>query len=127
MGASVRLLDGWYKEESDERESWHWITRRARISLSPLPGRGRLDLRVMAPLDVEPAPLIAVSVDGNVIDRFVPHAREFQRDYIINSGGKTHEVMIDLSRTVNPSAAHLTEDTRDLGLKFHSILWGASD
>ena len=125
VGASVQLLDGWYKEEFDERESWRWTARRARMSLSPLPGRGKLELRVMAPLDVEPAPLMAVVVDGSVIDRFVPNAREFRRQYIIHSEGMAHEVIIDLSRTINPSGAHLTDDPRDLGLKFHSILWGA--
>jgi hypothetical protein len=125
-GASVQLLDGWYAEEHDDHESWRWMSRHARVSLLPLPGRGRLDLTLMAPLDIAAAPLITVMVDGNVIDRYLPSRREFQSTYIISSGGKRHDVTIDVSQTVNPRAAHLAEDPRNLGLKLHSILWGAA-
>jgi hypothetical protein len=81
----------------------------------------------MAPLDVESAPAISIGVDGDVIDHFVPREREFERHYIINGGGKSHIVTIDVSNTINPGLSRLSHDPRDLGLKIHSVLWGATD
>ncbi len=126
VGTSVQLLDGWYQQESDQHESWRWMGRQSRILVSPLRGRGELDLDLMAPLDVESPPSVVVRFDGEIIDRFAPTTRNFSRKYVVNIiGGAQRIFTMDVDRTVNPARAHLGADRRDLGLKLRSILWKA--
>src|SRR5207237_413037 len=74
---SGRLI-GWHDEEGSAEATWRWMPERARMVLPPLGKPGELRLRLYAPLDAAPPPLITISAQGHVIDQFRPATSEFE-------------------------------------------------
>lgn len=117
--------DGWYDEEQSGTRIWRWMGARATVDLPPVRGSARLTLDAFAPLDaLKGPPLVTVSVDGAVLDRFRATKPDLEREWIVEGGGAaTRRLMIETDGVVTPSASHAGSDTRTLGLRVNSIGW----
>ncbi|HYM62718.1 MAG TPA: hypothetical protein VEZ11_17675 [Thermoanaerobaculia bacterium] len=123
------LLDfreGWYeKEEESVGHIWRWMGARSVTILPPRPGHARLYMVFYFPLDaLKIPPMITVTVDDHVIDRFVANKSDMARSYEVPGNGiQPLTLVLSTDRTVNPARAHLGGDDRDLGLRLSQIEW----
>ena len=115
---SGRLI-GWHDEEGSAEATWRWMPERARMVLPPLGKPGELRLRLYAPLDAAPPPLITISAQGHVIDQFRPTTSEFEKVFALDSTSK-EPVQVDLAvdHTIQPPG-----DSRRLGLRLNGFTW----
>jgi hypothetical protein len=125
MSGWVRFGAGWYGEEQGaEGEQWRWMGKESHILLAPLRSRALLGFTATFPLDSEPAPMVTITFDGSVIDRFVPKKRDVQRSYIVMSGsGRPDELVISVDQAINPARMHVGNDARDLALQLRLVTW----
>jgi hypothetical protein len=125
MSGWMRFGAGWYGEEQGaEGEQWRWMGKESHTLLAPLRSRALLGFTATFPLDREPAPMVTISFDGRVIDRFVPKARDVQRSYIVMSGsGGPDELVISVDQAINPARMHVGNDARDLALQLRLVTW----
>lgn len=124
----VKYGAGWYDpEENADGAQWRWMGTESRTLLQSLHRRASLDLVMTFPLDAEPAPVVTLVLDGNVLDRFVPPSREVTRSYVFDSATPVqHELVIHVSHAVNPAKVHPGGDARDLGLQLLKLAWRAA-
>ena len=120
----LRFGRGWHDEEGDGVNNWRWMTRSSETLLPPLGARGRLTVRMYAPLNALPVqPEIEVRLNGAVIDRFVVPRAEFQKSWIVDArGGAANELVLTTS-----AAAKNPGDPRELGLKLLAMTWQPSN
>jgi len=121
----IRFGAGWYgDEEGAEGDHWRWMGREGHLLLGPLGHRARLGFAVTFPLDGQPPPTVTVTLDGNVVDRFVPKRAEVERSYLVSSrSAAPDELVISVDHSINYSRTHPGGDPRDLGMALHRILW----
>lgn len=116
----VRMLSGWYGEESLGTAHWRWMGARSTTELPPMPaGHAHLRLSLYVPLDTLPsAPTVSVTVNGTSIAQV--HATSSQlvieRDVALPPGAWS-DLVITTDRTVQPPG-----DTRTLGLRLDELV-----
>jgi hypothetical protein len=125
MSGWIKFGAGWYGEEQgDEGERWRWMGPESRTLLEPLAHRAQLGFRVTFPLQAEPPPTLTVTLDGRVVDRFVPKHADVERLYVVDSrSGAPDELVLSVDHAMNLSRMHRGADARDLGMQLHRILW----
>jgi hypothetical protein len=123
----IRFGAGWYGEEvARDGGRWRWMGKEGHTLLEPLGGKTRLAFNAGFPLELEAAPAVTVTFDGNIIDRFIPDRPSVERSYIVTSRrGVPDELVFAVDRSVNPARAHRSGDTRDLGMMLHRLSWKA--
>ena len=121
----IKFGSGWYPEEQGgEGELWRWMGKESHTQLEGLGGAALLGFGATFPLDAEPAPVVTVTFDGSVIDRFVPKKRDVERFYIVQSrNGVPDELMLSVDQAINQARMHPGGDPRDLGLQLHRLTW----
>lgn len=117
--------DGWYDQEGNGKQAFHWMAKESSTKLPPLPGNARLSLRAFVPIEViRPAPVIEIHVNGALIDRFAATQPEIDRAWIVASRRDApNELRIVTSATMNPSRLGKSTDTRELGLRVNALRW----
>jgi hypothetical protein len=127
MSGWIKFGAGWYGEEhGDEGERWRWMGAASKTLLEPLAHRAQLGFRVTFPLRGEPTPNVTVTLDGRVVDRFVPNHADIERSYVVDSrSGAPDELVLSVDHVMNLSRSHTGSDSRDLGMQLHRILWKA--
>ncbi len=124
----IKFGAGWYgDEEGADEERWRWMGNESHTLLGPLGRRALLGFTATFPLDAEPAPAVTITLDGRVVDRFVPKRMNVERSWIVQSRSDLpDELVISVDQAVNPARMHHGGDARDLGLQMHRILWKAA-
>jgi hypothetical protein len=111
----------WYGEERGGGSAWEWTGHSGAVQLPPLPGRARLTVRFYVPLNaLKTPPNVTLTLDGRVIDRIRATTGAIERTYKVDPG---RTLVIETDEVVNPAAAHLGDDPRDLGLRLNGIVW----
>jgi hypothetical protein len=126
-GGWIKFGDGWYAEEDNGQGVWwRWMRGESHTLLGPIGRPAQLGVTLAYPNDLEPAPVVAIALDGNVIDRFVVPLGNAERSYAVPSrSGAPDELVISVDRTVNLLRSHRGPDPRDLGLRLLSLTWKA--
>jgi len=121
----LRFGDGWHDPEGDGVVNWRWMKRSSVTMLPPVNARGRLRLRVYAPLDIlHSPPTVTVELNGAVVDRFVVSQPETERTLTVPSRqGGPNELRITTSESIIPARIHPGGDGRELGLKVLELSW----
>ena len=122
LSSSVTFGDGWYGEESSDVDVWRWMGRRSVTRLAPISRPGDLLLRLYFPLDgLRKPPLITISLNGSVLERFTPAEAIVERKYALPpSAQKPSELVIETDEVVQPRG-----DPRPLGVRLDRITWRA--
>jgi len=117
----VHFGGGWHDEEGEGSHRWRWMTRGAEIQLPSAGPRGRLMLRLYAPLDALAAPpAIEVRFNGALVERFIPATPIVEKRWTVPSRGDApNELRLSTSEAIVPGEG----DTRELGLKLMAIQW----
>ncbi|MCU1350586.1 MAG: hypothetical protein JWO56_3616 [Acidobacteria bacterium] len=124
LSDSARFTDGWYDPESNGVNVWRWMGQRSTTLLPPISGTGELWLKIYLPLDAARRPAVTVTLNGQVVDRFVCTTAEVERTYQLPSRlGAPNELRLETDRILNPGNEHLADDGRDLGLQLRGIAW----
>jgi len=123
----IRFGGGWYsEEEGDDGDRWRWMGTESHTLLQSFGRRAQLGFRATFPIDAEPAPTVTVTLDGNVVDRFVPTRADVERSYVVSSrSGAPDELVLSVDHVVNPARSHPGGDARNLGMQLHRIVWKA--
>jgi hypothetical protein len=121
----IKFGAGWYgEEEGASGDHWRWMGSESHMLLAPLSHRAQLGLTISFPLDAEPPPTVTVTLDGVVVDRFVPKKADVERSYVVVSrSGVPDDLLLSVDHAVNFSRIRRGGDPRDLGLALHRILW----
>jgi len=108
----VAFLDGWYDPESLGAERWRWMSRRASIVVRAAHDLARVvKLAGWVPEELGRSPMLTVSIDGSVVDRFPAPRHRFVRAYpLAEHARRQARVTIETSDVVAPPA-----DARALG------------
>ena len=116
---------GWYFEEGEGSEAWRWMSGHGEVRLPPLAGKARLSFNIYVPLDVlKTPPDIVVRLNGNIVDTFVASRQFMSREIVVPGRADGPSILVlDTDRVVTPSAQHLSDDTRTLGLRINAIEW----
>ena len=125
VASLIAFGDGWYPQEGEGATVFRWMSNESHSTLPPVPGSGRLTLKLYVPIDaIQPPPAIEVAVNGNVVDRFVGAQADIERSWIVPSRADApNELRITTSATVNPSRISNSADTRELGLRVNALTW----
>jgi hypothetical protein len=123
----IRFGGGWYsEEEGGDGDRWRWMGTKSHTLLQPFGHPAQLGFRASFPIDAEPAPTVTVTLDGNVVDRFVPKSADVERSYVVSSrNGAPDELVFSVDHAVTPARVHPGGDARSLGMQLHRILWKA--
>ena len=117
--APIALTGGWYGEESGGGSTWEWMGHRGIVQLPPMPGRAHLTIRFYVPLNaLKTPPTVTLTLDGRVVERIRATTGAIERGYDVAPG---RTLVIETDEVVNPAAAHLGDDARDLGLRLNGI------
>lgn len=121
----VQFGEGWYSQEGDDASAWRWMGAESHTTLPPLEGRGRLLVQFFVPLDsLQGAPVIAVEVNGVLVDRFQAVTANVRKEWVVASRkDASNDLRITTSGTVVPQRAGTGGDTRQLGLRFDMLQW----
>jgi hypothetical protein len=119
-----RFADGWYGREGSAEEVYRWMGRTSTTWVPHLRGNGVLNLKLFVPLAARRRPVLTVIFNGNVVDRVVCTAEEFERRYVLPSRGTgPNELRLEVDQVVNPAREHLADDGRDLGIELRGFSW----
>jgi hypothetical protein len=121
----IKFGPGWYRdEEGAEGELWRWMGKESHTLLEGLGNETLLGFAATFPLDGEPVPTVTITFDGKVIDRFMPRSKNVERSYVVQSRrGVPDELVMSVDQAINPARMHHGNDTRDLGLQLHRLIW----
>ena len=117
-----RFVSGWYGAESSGTQEWRWMSGTSKTILPP--GRGPMMLQMMFGVPAESMrqnPLITVSLNGRVIDRYHTSRGSLDRTYHVSAAedARPNVLEITIDRT-----ARTPSDTRELGLRMRHLVWG---
>ena len=120
----VSVIDfgaGFYQEEGEGENKFHWMQKEAHASLPAVPNAGRLSMRIYVPVDtIPPPPAIEIRVNGAVLDRFVSKDAIVEKSWIVPSRRNgPNELVIETSDVVVPGNG----DDRRLGLRIDAMSW----
>ncbi|MGZ7040391.1 MAG: hypothetical protein ACXVH7_01240 [Thermoanaerobaculia bacterium] len=123
--SSVSFGAGWYDEESTGGDVWRWMGSRSATRLSAVPGRARLHFEFHFPSDgKQPFPIVTISLNGQIVDRFRPAASGVEKTYTVTGRGNApNDLEIETDSVVNLSRAGIAHDARDLGLELLGLSW----
>jgi hypothetical protein len=113
LGGEGRLefSDGWYGAEALGSDRWRWMAERASVVVRAVRGAAAVvHIAGWVPEELARAPMLTVSLDGAVIDRFVAPRQRFTRDYPLVAPRADARVTIETSDVVHPPG-----DDRSLG------------
>jgi hypothetical protein len=129
VASIVDFGQGWYAQEGEGASVFHWMSKESHTTLPPVPGKGRLSIRMYVPVDtIHPPPTIEIDLNGVLLDRFVGSEAEIARSWIVESRtNATNELRMVTSATVNLSRVSHSSDTRDLGLRINALTWTPLD
>ena len=117
----IALTAGWYGPEHGGGQTWQWMSRRGVVQLPPLPGRARLTMRLYVPLNaLKTPPIVTLTLDGRVIDRIRMTTGAIEKSYDVDPA---RTLVLSTDSFVNPAAAHLGGDARDLGVRLDAMEW----
>jgi hypothetical protein len=122
----LRFGAGWYGEESVGTSAWRWMSGRSETLLPPIAGNARLSVGFDLPTELVPRqPAITVTLNGQVIDRFVCTMSSVKKSWIVPARGDAwNQLVMTLDQVINPAKEGLAPDARDLGLNLTSYSWG---
>lgn len=116
----IHFGEGFYDEEKGSGNSWRWMGKRGVIELPPTNTAARLRLRLFVP---NPATL-RVSLNGRLLDTITADSAEVERGYsVAPRADSPNQLVIETDRVVNPRAAGLGSDSRDLGVRLDGLEW----
>ncbi|HVS33556.1 MAG TPA: hypothetical protein VMS98_19130 [Thermoanaerobaculia bacterium] len=124
------FVSGWYDEESSGGSTWRWMGKRSVTLLPRLRRPARLDLRFSIPRSrAGPPPRVTIQLNGDVLDAFTAGEPAVERSFAIDRPAlrDRNELVIEIDRVVNPLAAGLSGDPRDLGLRLERLEWISID
>ncbi len=82
-------------------------------------------LLLFVPEDVLPGkPTVKLRLNGELLEEIVPTASAIERVYTVEPfADAVNQLVIETDRVVNPRAAGLADDPRDLGLRLDRLEW----
>jgi hypothetical protein len=118
----ITFGEGWHQEEGVGLSTWHWMGNHGRIIIPWLDRPAVLTLSLYAPLHAftEP-PVVEITMNGTVIDRFTPDAHNVIRKYRIERQRVPNQLDITTTEVVKPA-----NDPRLLGLRLDALDWSAA-
>ena len=116
----VTFGDGWHEAENFNLDVWRWMSGHSVTTLPPIAGPGELRFRGHVPTDAVPRPpVLTVSVNGAVIDRFTVTNDDLDKRYVIDGrAGQPSVLTIDIDEVI-----HLPGDARILGFQLKGLSW----
>jgi Glycosyltransferase family 87 len=121
----IRFEEGWHDQEGMPPNTWRWMERRALMTLPPIRGAARIELRFAVPLEsIGAAPTISVELDDRLLERFAATTPEVARTYNLPSAGDApHRLVITTDRFFIPARRGGSSDERELGLMLTRLTW----
>lgn len=125
MSGAADFREGWYEEESSGESAWRWMGKRSVTYLPRIDGPARLKIRLFIPIHAMSGhPVIEVHLNGVRLEKFHPEQGYVNRLYDVRAKeNASNELVIISDRVVNPAAAGLGSDTRDLGVRLDDLQW----
>ena len=122
---------GWYAEESDGGETWHWMGGRSETELLALTGEMTLNLKAAVneeALKPGDKATIILRLDGREIDRIETFGGVFERTVAVPTPPPSpwKILTVECDRAIVPAATGKSSDTRELGLRVYRLDWDAS-
>ena len=119
----IIFANGWYDEEGTGAQIWRWMGPRASVELPPVANRARLSVDLYVPLDaLRSAPMITVTLDGRILERFRATTTNLQREWIVRGRGSSPlQLVIETDAVVTPAGQ--SNESRTLGLRLNAIGW----
>lgn len=121
VAKQAQFVSGWYQAERSETDEWRWMSGHSVTRLPAASGETVLRLEGTFPAELLPQkPNVTIVLNGDILDRFVPAAEHWQRDYHANQprgAPSTLEIVVD--RTYTPS-----NDARALAFQLRFLAWG---
>lgn len=116
----IRFGEGFYDEEKGNGDSWRWMGKRGVIDLPPTNTAARLRLRLFVPNSAT----LRISLNGRLLDTITADSVEVDREYsVAPRADSLNQLTIETDRVVNPRAAGLGGDSRDLGARLDVLEW----
>lgn len=116
----IRFGDGWYALEKGNGNAWRWMGRRGVIELPPTNSPAKLRFRLFIPN----AATISVRFNGRPLDTIRADSIVVEREYALTPRADVaNQVTIETDAVVNPRAAGLGSDSRDLGARLDQLQW----
>ncbi len=126
LTALPQFVSGWYPGERSGRDEWRWMSAHSVTRLPPGSGPSVLHLLFSVPIELVPQhPIITITMNGTVIDRFAASQEKNERDYDVTPApGGANLLELSIDRTLNPAAIGVGTDARDLGLLVRFLSFG---
>lgn len=125
-----RFVQGWYDEEADGHFNWVWMGGRSVTELAPLRRPARLTMTLAAPGRGLSGPSsVSITLNGTSLGRATVAAAgvELSWDVARPLADRANVLVIETDRVVNPLAAGISSDARDLGLRLEKLEWSSTD
>lgn len=121
LASVIDFRDGFYEQEGELPNTFRWMAKEGHALLPPMPGSGKLAMRIYVPIDtIQPPPTIEIRVNGTVMDRFVGDTAMVEKSWTIPSRTNApNELVISTSEVAVPGDG----DERKLGLRVDAISW----
>jgi hypothetical protein len=122
-----QFVSGWYRPERDGAAEWRWMAQRSVTRLPASTGKPTLRLAFDVPDELMGnPPVITITINGVVVDRFTAPEAHLSRDYTVLSAANRPVNVLELAvdKSLNPARQHLGDDPRELGLLVRSLSWG---
>ena len=119
--SNVVFGEGWHGDEGGYR----WTKGEATATLPPLPGNGKLHVRMYVPIETQPVPpTVTIAMNDVTIERFVATKPIIEKTWTVPSrAGAPNTLRMTTSATVNPARLGASGDARDLGLRIDALSW----
>jgi len=116
----IRFGDGWYGEEKQSGHAWRWMGRRGVVDLPPTDSSAKLRFRLFIPDHAT----ISVRFNGRLLDTIDADRITVDREYSLTPrADAVNQLTIETDAVVNPRAAGLGNDPRDLGARLDQLEW----
>jgi len=116
----IRFGDGWYSEEKASGHAWRWMGRRSVVDLPPTNSAAKLRFRLFVPNRAT----ITVNFNGRVLEKIDADNVTIDREYSLTPrADAANHLTIETDAVVNPRAAGLGDDSRDLGARLDQLEW----
>jgi hypothetical protein len=122
LSRGAQFASGWYGPETSGADEWRWMGSHS-VTILP-PARQKMMLRMHFGVPAELSrknPVITVTVNGAVVDRFQTSDGYIERDYKLYPapGNGPNVLELGIDRTVRAA-----DDPRELGLRVRYLGWG---